>query len=84
GRICDAPAAEPVDFVDRLSQKCKHFFEGMQPAASHSLRSHACRLKRVFSEAHVPGKNGLNFIPSSADDGTLRGSCQKSSAYVLF
>ena len=40
--------------------------------------SHACGLSRVFSEAHVPGKNRLNLIPSSADDGTLRGSCTKS------
>ena len=46
--------------------------------------AHACGLRSVFSEAHVPGKNRFNLIPSSADDGTLRGSCRKSSAYVLF
>ena len=46
--------------------------------------SHACRLSRVFSEAHVPGKNRLNLIPSSADDGTLRGSCTKSEVFLLF
>ena len=36
------------------------------------------RAEQSFSEAHVPGKNRLNLIPSSADDGTLRGSCTKS------
>ena len=62
----------PAD-AGRLSQKCKHFFEEMQPAASHSLRSHACRLSSIFSKAHVLGKNKFHLIPSSADDGTLRG-----------
>ena len=75
---------EPVDKVDRLSQKCKHFFEEMQAAASHSLRSHVCGLSRVFSDAHVAVKNRSDLIPSSADDGTLRGSCRKSCAWVLF
>ncbi len=56
----------------------------MQAAASHSLRSHVCGLSSVFSEAHVPGKNRLYLIPSSADDGTLRGSCTKSDVYALF
>ena len=46
--------------------------------------SHACRPRSVFSEAHVPGKNKLNLIPSSADDGTLRGSCTKFGAFLLF
>ena len=46
--------------------------------------SHACRPRSVFSEAHVPGKNKFNLIPSSADDGTLRGSCTKFGAFLLF
>ena len=50
---------EADDYVDSLSQKCKHFFEEMQAAASHSLRSHVCGLSSVFSESHVPGKNRL-------------------------
>ena len=70
-------AFEPVDKVDRLSQKCKHFFEELQAAASHSLRSHVCGLSRVFSDAHVAGKTDWHFIPSSSDDGTLRGSYTK-------
>ena len=88
--FCESPggrslrALEPVDKVDRLSRTCKHVLEGLQPAASHSLCSHACRLSSVFSEAHVPGKNRFYFIPSSADDGTLRGSCTKSEAFLLF
>ena len=44
--------------------------------------SHVCGLSSVFSEAHVPGKNRSNLIPSSADDGTLRGSYTKSEAFL--
>ena len=76
--------AEPVDKVDRLSRTCKHVLEGLQPAASHSLCSHACGLSSVFSDAHVAGKNRFHFLPSSADDGTLRGSCTRSDAFALF
>ena len=46
--------------------------------------SHACSLRSVFPEAHVPGKNRLDLIPSSADDGTLRGSFTKPEAFLLF
>lgn len=77
-------SSEPVDKVDRLSRTCKHVLEGMQPAASHSLCSHACRLSSVFSDAHVAGKNRFHFFPSSADDGTLRGSCIISDVFTLF
>ena len=57
-----APAAPAApDMGDRRSRACRHALEGPQPAASHSLRSHACRLSSVFSEAHVPGKNKTSF-----------------------
>ena len=56
-------AFEAVDKVDSLSQKCKHFFEEMQAAASHGAAflaaPHVCGLSRVFSDAHVAGKNNL-------------------------
>ena len=52
---------EAVDKVDSLSQKCKHFFEEMQAAASHGAAflaaPHVCGLSSVFSDAHVAGKN---------------------------
>ena len=41
----------------KISQKCKHFFEKDAVRRAHSLRSHTCGLRSVFSEAHVPGKN---------------------------
>ena len=51
---------EPVDKVDRLSQKCKQFFEGMQAAAAHGAAEetapHVCGLSSVFSAAHVAEK----------------------------
>ena len=54
---------EAVDKVDSLSQKCKHFFEEMQAAASHGAAflaaPHVCGLSSVFSDAHVAGKNNL-------------------------
>jgi hypothetical protein len=34
---------------------------------------HVCRLRGVFSPAHVSGKNGFDFISPSAEDETLRG-----------
>ncbi|MCC2259749.1 hypothetical protein LKD74_17525, partial [Intestinimonas sp. CLA-AA-H199] len=71
-----------------LSQKCKHFFEGMQAAAAHGaaegIAPHVCGLSSVFSDAHVAGKNRFDLIPSSADVGTLRGSCTKSKTFLLF
>ena len=33
-----------------------------QPAAAHSLRSHICRLRSIFAEAHVPGENHFNVF----------------------
>ena len=33
-------------------------------AASHSLRSHACALRGIFSNAHVVGKNDSILIPA--------------------
>ena len=66
--------AGPFQRVEKprhASQKCKHFFDGMQPAAPHALRSHACGLRRVFSEAHVPGKNGFYLILPPAGGKTL-------------
>ena len=48
------------------------------------IDSHACGLSSVFSDAHVAGKNRFHFLPSSADDGTLRGSCTRSDAFALF
>ena len=46
--------------------------------------SHVCGLSRVFSDAHVAGKNKFDLIPSSSDDGTLRGSCTRFQAFLLF
>src|SRR5699024_4731751 len=79
-----ARGPEPVDKVNRLSRTCTHVLEGMQPAASHSLCSHACGLSSVFSDAHVAGKNRLDLIPSPAGDGTLRGSCTTSDTVAPF
>ena len=40
--------------------------------------------EQCFSDAHVAGKNRFHVLPSSADDGTLRGSCTRSDAFALF
>jgi hypothetical protein len=58
-----------------LSKKADGLFRqrGLQPAAAHSLRSHVCRLRRVFSAVHAAGKNGFDFISLSAESETLRG-----------
>ena len=37
------------------------FFEQMQPAAAHSLRSHVCGLSGIFRQVHALPKNGLDF-----------------------
>ena len=51
---------------------------------AHSRCSHTCGLK-VFSRGACPReKRDFNFIPSSADDGTLRGSCVQISKTGLF
>ncbi|MCI7474153.1 MAG: hypothetical protein MSB10_10860, partial [Clostridiales bacterium] len=52
-------ALQRVEKARHASQKCKHFFEGMQPAASHAQSAHACGLGSVFSKAHVLGKNSF-------------------------
>ena len=61
--IGGAAVFEAVDKVDSLSQKCKHFFEEMQAAASHGAAfpaaPHVCGLSSVFFDAHVAGKNNL-------------------------
>jgi len=31
-------------------------------AAAHSLRSHVCEPRSIFADAHVIGKNVLNFL----------------------
>ena len=38
------------------------FLTSLQPPASHSLRSHACRLRGIFSENAVSGKNDFHFF----------------------
>jgi hypothetical protein len=43
------------------SKKRKRFFEFLQGAAAHSLRSHVCTLRSVFCYVHAAAKNGLNF-----------------------
>jgi hypothetical protein len=54
----------------------------LQPAAEHELSGCAgqlalCRLRSVFSPAHVRGKYGLDFISLSAESETLRGFLDK-------
>jgi hypothetical protein len=39
-----------------------HFFDGMRPAAAHSLRSHVCGPSRVFSDVHAAEKNEFDFF----------------------
>ena len=46
-----------VEVFRHASQKCLHFFEGMQAAACTRLRSHTCGLSCVFSDVHAAGKN---------------------------
>ena len=46
-------------------------FEGLRLAAAHSLRSHVCEPKRIFSDAHVAGENDPNYLRLRAQ--TLRG-----------
>ena len=53
------PPIERVDFIDTLSQKCKHFCEGDAARRAHSLRLHTCGLRSVFSEVRAPVKNGI-------------------------
>ena len=52
---------ELVEFLDKLSQKCGHFFEKMQPAARTRLRSHTCGLRRK-KEAEVNSASFHYFI----------------------
>ena len=64
-----------VEKLRHASQKCRHFFEGTQPTASHAQSAHACGLRGVFSDVHAAGKHYFDSLPPSADGGTLRGSC---------
>ena len=62
-----SPAHRAGDFsrVERLrhvSQKCRHFFEGMQAAARTRFRSHTCGLGSVFSDVHAAGKHDLTLF----------------------
>ena len=112
---------EADDYVYSLSQKCTHFFEEMQSAASHivgaksaplipacrpgiaplpcpsspkqtrfaglCLGPHLARLQAeqcFFRRTCRRKKQPLHLIPSSADDGTLRGSCVKSGVVTSF
>ena len=104
-------SCEAVDKVDSLSQKCKHFFKGVQAAARiiwpkgqmpHSRPEQSFfrgRSVKKMCRWHIfcvgratmlpgsgpsPRKKQIDLILSSADDGTLRGSCTKSEAVPLF
>ena len=55
--------------------------ERLRPAAAHSLRSHVCRPRRIFPEAHVPGKNAFIFF-ASADANSARQTPLQSSMGV--
>ena len=50
-----------VGKLRHASQKCKHFFEGMQAAARTRFRSHTCGLGSVFSDVHAAGKHDLTL-----------------------
>ena len=50
------PDSVSKQFDTRL-KNASIFSRGMQAAACTRFRSHTCGLSRVFSEAHVPGKN---------------------------
>ena len=53
-------SAKPKSFADR--KECS-----LRQRTRAKRRSHVCRLRSVFSEAHVPGKNDWNcFSPSEA------------------
>ena len=57
--------SSPPQRVEKLrhaSQKCKHFFEGMQAAARTRFRSHTCGLGSVFSDVHAAGKHDLTLF----------------------
>ena len=53
---------QPVEKLRHASQKCKHFFEGMQAAARTRFRSHTCGLGSVFSDVHAAGKHDLTLF----------------------
>ena len=56
------PASLRVEKLRHASQKCKHFFEGMQPPASHAQSAYACGLSGVFSDVHAAGKHDLTLF----------------------
>ena len=51
-----------VEKLRHASQKCRHFFEGMQAAARTRFRSHTCGLGSVFSDVHAAGKHDLTLF----------------------
>ena len=48
-----------VGKLRHASQKCKHFFEGMQAAARTRFRSHTCGLGEVCFPTYTPPENTI-------------------------
>ena len=51
-----------VFFLQTNPTPLRGSFEGMRLAAAHSLRSHVCEPKSIFSDAHVAGENESDSI----------------------
>ena len=72
-----------VEKLRHASQKCKHFFEGMQAAARTRFRSHTCGLGSVFSDVHAAGKHDLTSSAVCGRRNSARLLQHKSKKYTL-
>jgi len=60
-----------VEEVRHASQKCKHFFEGMQPTASHSLTLARLRAEKSKFQGACPWDFGIPFYFAAEGSETL-------------
>ena len=73
--ILDGKHSCVSNWVRHASQKCKHFFEGMQAAARMARRATHLRPEQSVFRRTRRRKTRFDPLPPSADGGTLRGSC---------